>query len=60
MRVSSVCVRTVGLTAFADELGTRLILCQCRLAERCPDIALEKTGRGRFRLRVERPLHMQA
>ncbi|MDF3031858.1 MAG: signal transduction protein containing and PtsI domain [Moraxellaceae bacterium] len=42
-----------------DNLEARLILLQRRLAERQGFIAIEKTGRGRFRLQVKRPLLRQ-
>ncbi|MCG6860192.1 MAG: GAF domain-containing protein [Chromatiaceae bacterium] len=46
------------LPDITDNLEARLILLQRRLAARCPFIAIEKTGRGRFRLNVERPLRL--
>lgn len=42
-----------------DNLEARLILLQRRLSERRSSIAIEKTGRGRFRLQVGRPVLLQ-
>jgi hypothetical protein len=39
-----------------DNLGVRLLLLERRLAERDCGLAIERTGRGRFKLRVQRPL----
>lgn len=42
-----------------DNLEARLILLSRRLAERSQWLAIEKTGRGRFRLQVNRPFKLQ-
>jgi hypothetical protein len=49
---------TLGLPDITDNLEARLILLQRRLAEHCEFLAIEKTGRGRFRLAVSRPLRL--
>jgi adenylate cyclase len=41
-----------------DNLEARLILLQRRLADRAAPLGLEKTGRGRFRLRIDRPVDL--
>jgi adenylate cyclase len=46
------------LPEVSDNLEARLILLQRRLVERCPQLAIEKTGRGLFRLTVARALRL--
>ena len=48
----------IRLPELSENLEARLILLQRRLAERCASIRIDKTGRGRFRLAVTRPLRL--
>lgn len=50
---------SLRLPDVVDNLEARLILLQRRLVERCKALAIEKTGRGRFRLRVAGTLQLR-
>ena len=46
------------LPAMSENLEARLVLLERRLNDRCAFIRIEKTGRGRFRLVVRRPVKL--
>ena len=48
----------IRLPDVSDNLEARLLLLQRRLAEHGPHIRIERTGRGRLRLQVNRPVRM--
>jgi adenylate cyclase len=49
---------SIRLPDISDNLEARLVLLERRLAERSTGLRIEKTGRGRFRLVVARPVKL--